>query len=74
MSTIAIDINDAAIVVADASGVLATEPGYAFSAGGEIVTGTPAYAKSRLHPRHCSNRYWDSLSLSANCRLSCISV
>ncbi|HSG65485.1 MAG TPA: FHA domain-containing protein [Gammaproteobacteria bacterium] len=63
MPTIAIDINDAGIVVADAKGILATEPGYAFSGGGEIVTGTPAYAKSRLHPRQCSNRFWDGLSL-----------
>jgi hypothetical protein len=63
MSIIAIDINDAGIVVADAKGILASEPGYAFSDGGEIVTGTPAYARSRLHPRRCSNRFWDNLSL-----------
>lgn len=65
MSTIAIDINDAGIVVADASGVLATEPGYAFVGDGEILTGSEAYAKARLHPRQSSNRYWDGLSLEA---------
>jgi len=63
MSTIAIDINDAGIILADDSGVLANEPGYAFVEGQSIVTGRDAYAKSRLHPRQSSNRYWDSLTL-----------
>lgn len=65
MSTIAIDINDAGIVVADASGMLATEPGYAFVDGKEVLTGEAAYARSRLHPRQTSNRFWDTLSLEA---------
>jgi len=63
MSTIAIDINDAGIVVADSSGILATEPGYAFVDGGRIVTGREAYAAARLYPRRSNNRFWDSLSL-----------
>ncbi len=63
MSTIAIDINDAGIVLADESGIVADEPGYAFVDGQAIVTGRDAYAKARLHPRQSSNRYWDSLTL-----------
>ncbi len=63
MSTIAIDINDAGIVLADESGIVADEPGYAFVEGRAILTGRDAYAKSRLHPRQSSNRYWDGLTL-----------
>ena len=63
MSTIAIDINDAGIVLADASGIVAEEPGYAFVDAKEILTGRDAYAQARLHPRRCSNRFWDTLTL-----------
>ena len=63
MSTLAIDINDANLVIADESGVLAAEPGYALVADGEILTGYDAYAQARLRPRDCSNRYWENLSL-----------
>lgn len=65
MSSVAIDINDAGIVIADSSGILATEPGYAFAGDDGIVTGRNAYALARLHPRRSSNRYWDNLSLEA---------
>ena len=63
MSTLAIDINDANLVIADESGVLATEPGYALVADGEVLTGNDAYAQTRLKPRQSSNRYWENLSL-----------
>ena len=39
MSTLAIDINDANLIVADESGILAMEPGYALVAEGGVVTG-----------------------------------
>ncbi|MEE8543900.1 MAG: hypothetical protein V3S94_08585, partial [Gammaproteobacteria bacterium] len=61
MSTLAIDINDANLIIADESGVLAAEPGYALVADGEILTGYDAYAQARLRPRECSNRYWENL-------------
>jgi hypothetical protein len=64
MSTIAIEINDSGILLADASGVLATAPGYALVEDNRIVTGAAAYAASRLHPRRSSNRFWDALSLA----------
>ncbi len=63
MNTLAIEINDAEVTVADGSGVLATEPGYAALVDGEIVTGARACAQARLRPRQTSNRYWEDLSL-----------
>jgi len=63
MSTLAIDINDANLIVADESGILAMEPGYALVAEGGVVTGDDAYAQARLRPRESSNRYWENLSL-----------
>ena len=53
MSTIAIDINDASLIVADESGVLTAEPGYALLAGGEVLTGNDAYAQASPEPRCC---------------------
>src|ERR1041385_6658509 len=50
MRTLAIELNDAGIAVADAQSVLAIEPGY-------------AVAKARLFPRHASNRFWNAMSL-----------
>ena len=63
VNTLAIDINDAELVIADRTGVLATEPGYAAAADGAIVAGADAYAQVRLKPRQTSNRYWDELSM-----------
>lgn len=63
MSTLAIDINDADLIIADQTGVLATEPGYAALIDGAIVTGVEAYAQVRLQPRQTSNTYWDNLSI-----------
>jgi hypothetical protein len=62
MRTLAIEINDAAIAVADSTGVLAIEPGYAVVERDRIVTGVEAVAKARLKPRQASNRYWNALS------------
>jgi hypothetical protein len=60
--TIAIDLNDAGLVVADAEIVLAVEPGYALVEDRKITTGTAAYAEARLKPRRISNRFWSTLS------------
>ena len=61
--TLAIEINDAGLIVADRERVLAIEPGYALVENGAIVTGAAAYARARLQPRQVSNRYWAQLSL-----------
>jgi len=63
MGALAIDINDAGITVADATGVLAVEPGFALVDGSRIITGHEARSRSRLQPRQASNRYWSALSL-----------
>ncbi|MFL2546968.1 MAG: FHA domain-containing protein [Candidatus Rariloculaceae bacterium] len=63
MNTLAIDINDAKLIVADDSGILAMEPGYALVAAGVVQTGDEAYAQARVKPRESSNRYWEKLSL-----------
>jgi hypothetical protein len=60
--TVAIEINDAGIAVADSSGLLAIEPGYAVVERDKILTGREAVAKSRLKPRQSSNRFWNALS------------
>ena len=63
MNTLAIEINDAELTVADHTGVLAMEPGYAALVDGRVVTGAGAYAQARIRPRQTSNRYWEELSL-----------
>jgi hypothetical protein len=63
VSVLAIDINDAGIAVADATGVLGVEPGFAVVDRGRIVTGDEAVALARLRPRQASNRFWSALSL-----------
>jgi hypothetical protein len=63
VSALAIDINDAGIAVADATGVLRVEPGFAVIDRGRILTGDEAVALARLRPRQASNRFWSALSL-----------
>jgi hypothetical protein len=63
VTTLAIEINDASLVVANAQRVLASEPGYALVDKGVTVTGTPAYRQGRLKPRYVSNGFWNGLSL-----------
>lgn len=63
MRTLAIEINDAGLVVADEDAVLAVEPGYALVENGTITTGAAAQGQARLKPDRISNRYWSGLSL-----------
>ena len=63
MSVLAIDINDAGLVVANDSALLAAEPGFARVDGGKIITGDAAKAGARLQPRKTSNRFWSALGL-----------
>jgi hypothetical protein len=62
VTVLAIDINDAGIAVADASGVLVVEPGVAVVERGRILTGGEAAAVARLRPRQASSRFWNALS------------
>jgi len=63
MTALAIDINDAGLVVANDSALLAAEPGFARIDRGKIVTGDAAKVGARLQPRQTSNRFWSALSL-----------
>ncbi len=63
MAALAIDINDAELVVASDAALLAAEPGFARVDRGKIVTGAAAKAAARLQPRQTSNRFWGALSL-----------
>jgi hypothetical protein len=62
---VAVEINDSGLILADESGVLAVEPGFARVERGRIVTGEPARASARLQPRQTSSRFWSALSLDA---------
>jgi len=66
MDTLAIEINDAGLVVANQQGLLAVEPGYALVEHGQIATGLSAYGQARIKPRQVSSRYWSSLSLDTS--------
>ena len=66
MATLAIDINDASLVVAREGEVLAREPGYALVEDGRIITGTEALRQARVKPRQVSSRYWANLSVNSN--------
>ena len=66
MATLAIDINDASLVVAHEGEVLAREPGYALVENGRIVTGTEALRQARVKPSQVSSRYWTNLSVGSN--------
>jgi len=60
---LAIEINDAGLVVVDENAVLCTEPGFAVVSGTEILTGAAAFAEARLQPRATSYSYWSKLSI-----------
>jgi FHA domain-containing protein len=63
MRALAIEINDAGITIADETGVLGTELGYAFVDRGRIQTGAEAARQARVRPRQVTNRYWSALSM-----------
>jgi len=64
MRRLAIEVNDAAITVADADGVLRSEPGVAVVERGRIVTGLEAAALARLKPRDTSLTHWSKLDVA----------
>lgn len=63
MAALVIDVHDAALTLADESGVRASEPGFALVERGKIVTGDEARGQARLKPRQTSHRHWAELSL-----------
>lgn len=63
MKLLAIEINNAGLVVADPEQVLCEEPGFALVDGKRILTGNEAFAQARLKPRNTSSRHWSALSV-----------
>lgn len=66
MTTYALELNDAGLVLARALGdgtveVLADSPAYALSEQGRVLTGEQAHARARLRPRFAHNRYFIDL-------------
>jgi hypothetical protein len=60
-SPIALELNDAALAVADAAAVLATEPGYAVHDDGGVRFGLDALPVLRRHGHRASTRHWQDL-------------
>lgn len=63
MKRLAIEINDAGLIVADSKGVLKSEPGFATVDGKRILTGSESFALARLEPRNTSFSHWRKLSI-----------
>ncbi len=61
-SWIAIELNDALLAVADASGVLHTEPGYAVVDAGGVHFGVDALPLLRRQAHLASSRHWQDFS------------
>jgi hypothetical protein len=61
MSRLAIEFNDAGLLVADAERVISSEPGYALVGPEGVVTGDAALRAARLRPAQVSNRHWYEL-------------
>jgi hypothetical protein len=70
MSTLAIEINDASIVVADDEGIRTIQPGYALFGADETLTGRAAFRRARLEPARTSNRFWSELRVEDGGRSS----
>jgi hypothetical protein len=63
MTTLAIELNDAGIRLANRHGILATEPGCALVEDEVLAVGSEAFRSARLKPHQASDRFWTDLSL-----------
>jgi hypothetical protein len=68
VSTLAVEINDAGLLVRGEPDVgmewPPASPGYALLDGGSLLTGIEAANRARLKPRHIHNRFWSDLDTS----------
>ena len=62
--TLALEINDVALVLAGDGEILAEEPGYAMLDGAQPETGAAAAGRARLKPLFADTRYWQDLGTS----------
>jgi len=63
--TLALEINDAGLVLARDGQIVAEEPGCAMLDGREPQTGAAAVARLRLQPLYGETRYWQDLGTAA---------
>jgi hypothetical protein len=63
MSLKVIELNDNALRVSDASGILVDSPGFALADGKKLSLGDSAKQQARIHPTKSHNKYWHELSL-----------
>lgn len=61
MNLAVLELNDAALVLGDASGVLARSPGFALLAADAPVLGEAARAAARIDPRRTISQFWQRL-------------
>jgi hypothetical protein len=62
--TLALEINDVALVLAGDGEILAEEPGYAMLDGARPEAGAAAARRARLKPLFADTRYWQDLGTS----------
>ena len=62
--TLALEINDVALVLAGDGEILAEEPGYAMLDGARPETGAAAARRARLKPLFADTRHWQDLGTS----------
>jgi FHA domain len=66
--TLALEINDAGVVLARDGTILAEEPGVAMLDGASPETGEAAVLRARLKPLYAESRYWQDLGTEALAR------
>jgi hypothetical protein len=66
MNRVAIEINDAGLLVADQQAVLASEPGYAIVEDNGLIVGAAAYQQARLLPAKARSGFWSALNMAAD--------
>ena len=66
--TLALEINDAGLILARDGQVVAEEPGCAMLDGHEPQTGAAAARRARLQPLYAETRYWQELGTTALAR------
>jgi len=60
---LAIETNDASLVVVDEDAIVCSEPGFVVVKDSDILTGDAAYAEARLKPSITSYSHWSKLSI-----------
>lgn len=62
MTRLSLHPNDAGITLLDREQILYREPGMALLEDNHFVSGSAAFLKARIRPRHIHHRFWSSLS------------